>query len=91
LTVLTAVGLAEATRRVAARPLIIVADPARLAEVGPLLSGGSDCLVLVTRGHLVPSADPSGPAVSSGSAGRVVPPAPVTTPDSDALRRDLPA
>ena len=38
LTALAVTGLAEASRRVAARPLIIVADPARLAEVEPLLS-----------------------------------------------------
>lgn len=52
LTALAAAGLAEATRRVAARPLIIVADPARLAEVEPLLSLASDCLLLVTSGGL---------------------------------------
>lgn len=46
-----ATGLAEASRRVATRPLIIVADPARLSEVGPLLSMASDCLVLFTSAN----------------------------------------
>jgi transcriptional regulator with XRE-family HTH domain len=50
LTALAATGLAEATRRVAARPLIIVADPARLAEVEPLLSLAPGCLLVVTSG-----------------------------------------
>jgi transcriptional regulator with XRE-family HTH domain len=73
LTALASAGLAEATRRVAARPLIIVADPARLAEVGPLLSAASDCLLLVTSGHLIPG---SGAIPGSGTAApgaRVVP------------------
>jgi transcriptional regulator with XRE-family HTH domain len=52
LTALATTGLAEATRRVAARPLIIVADPARLAEVEPLLSLAQDCLLFVTSGGL---------------------------------------
>jgi transcriptional regulator with XRE-family HTH domain len=51
LTALAVTGLAEASRRAAARPLIIVADVARLAEVGSLLSAAPDCLVLVTGGQ----------------------------------------
>jgi transcriptional regulator with XRE-family HTH domain len=51
LTALAATGLAEATRKVTARPLIIVADPARLAEVEPLLSLAPDCLLVVTSGR----------------------------------------
>lgn len=54
LAALAATGLAEASRRAAARPLIIVTDAARLAEVEPLLSVAADCLVLVTSGDLVP-------------------------------------
>jgi transcriptional regulator with XRE-family HTH domain len=60
LTALAATGLAEASRRMAARPLIIVADPARLAEVEPLLSGAADYLVLVTSGSLMPGQDGPG-------------------------------
>lgn len=82
LAALAATGLAEASRRVAARPLIIVADPARLAEVEPLLSGASDCLVLVTSGRLMPSQD------APGSDTRVVP---LAARDPGARRRGLPA
>jgi transcriptional regulator with XRE-family HTH domain len=57
LTALAVTGLAEASRRAAARPLIIVADVARLAEMGPLLSAAQDCLVLITSGQLVAGLD----------------------------------
>jgi transcriptional regulator with XRE-family HTH domain len=57
LTALAVSGLAEASRRAAARPLIIVADVARLAEVETLLSAAQDCLVLITRGQLVAGPD----------------------------------
>ncbi len=57
LAVLASAGLAEASRRVAARPLIIVADVARLAEVEPLLSATPDCLLLVTSGQLLSGLD----------------------------------
>jgi transcriptional regulator with XRE-family HTH domain len=57
LTALAVTGLAEASRRVAAGPLIIVADPARLAEVEPLLSAAPDCLVLVTGARLAAGLD----------------------------------
>jgi transcriptional regulator with XRE-family HTH domain len=50
LTALAVTSLTEASRRLTARPLIIVADAARLAEVEPLLSTTPDCLVLVTSG-----------------------------------------
>jgi transcriptional regulator with XRE-family HTH domain len=83
LTALAATGLAEASRRVAARPLIIVADPARLAEVESLLAGTADCLVLVTSGSLLPGRDEPGGA-------RVVP-LPALDPDSDSQWRGLPA
>ena len=85
LTALAATGLAEATRRVAARPLIIVADPARLAEVEPLLSVASDCLLLLTSGDLLPGQD------TPGGAARVVPLAALPAPDPGPLRRGLPA
>ncbi len=81
LTALAATGLAEATRRVAARPLIIVADPARLAEVGPLLSVASDCLLLLTSGSLMPGQDAPGGA----------PVVPLPAPDPGPLPRELPA
>jgi transcriptional regulator with XRE-family HTH domain len=90
LTVLASAGLAEASRRVAARPLIIVADPARLAEVGPLLAAASDFLLLVTSAHLMPE-DGLADASLSGPGARVMPFAPVAAPDADALRRDVPA
>jgi transcriptional regulator with XRE-family HTH domain len=57
LTALAVTGLAEASRRAAARPLIIVADVARLAEVETLLSAAQDCLVLITNGQLVAGPD----------------------------------
>src|SRR6185437_7762584 len=57
LTALAATGLAAASRRVANRPLIIVADATRLAEVESLLSTAADCLVLVTSGALLPGQD----------------------------------
>jgi transcriptional regulator with XRE-family HTH domain len=57
LTALAVSGLAEASRRASARPLIIVADVARLAEVETLLSAAQDCLVLITRGQLVAGPD----------------------------------
>ena len=64
----------------AARPLIIVADPARLAEVEPLLAAASDCLLLVTSGPLM--SGPDAPVVSLAA---------VAAPDASALRRELPA
>jgi len=79
LMVLASARLAEASRRVAVRPLIIVADPARLAEVEPLLSAAFGCLLLVTSGHLM-----------SGPDAPVVPLA-AMAPDANALRRELPA
>jgi transcriptional regulator with XRE-family HTH domain len=85
LTALAATGLAEATRRVAARPLIIVADPTRLAEVESLLSAGSDCLLLLTSGDLM-----SGQRAAGGDA-RVVPLTALPAPDPGRLRRGLPA
>jgi transcriptional regulator with XRE-family HTH domain len=51
LAALALTSLTEASRRLTARPLIIVADAARLAEVEPLLSTTPDCLVLVTSGQ----------------------------------------
>jgi transcriptional regulator with XRE-family HTH domain len=86
LTALAATGLAEASRRVAARPLIIVADPARLAEVGPLLAA-SDCLVLVTSGSLMAGQD-DGSGPPPGRDARVVP---LAAPDLGGMRRGLPA
>lgn len=83
LTALAATELAEASRRMAARPLIIVADPARLAEVEPLLSGAADCLVLVTGGSPGPGQDGPG-----GEPPRVVP---LSALDSDPHRRGLSA
>lgn len=82
LTALATIGLAEATRRVAARPLIIVADPTRLAEVEPLLSLASDCLLLLTSGNLLP-----GQGTPAGGA-RVVP---LPAPDPGPFQRGLPA
>lgn len=82
LTALAAIGLAAASKRVAARPLIIVADPARLAEVQPLLSGAADCLVLVTSGGLMPGQD------ATGGGARVVP---LAGPDPGPQRRGRPA
>lgn len=82
LAALAVTGLAEASRRVAARPLIIVADLARLPEVEPLLSVASDCLVVVTSGSLLPGQDgPGGDAL-------VVP---LAALDPGVLRRGLPA
>jgi transcriptional regulator with XRE-family HTH domain len=82
LTALAVSGLAEASRRVAARPLIIVADPARLPEVEPLLSLASDCLVVVTSGNPTPGQD------ELGGDTRVVP---LAALDLGELRRGFPA
>jgi transcriptional regulator with XRE-family HTH domain len=65
LAVFASARLAEASRRVTARPLIIVADPARLAEVEPLLSAAPDCLLLVTSGHLMSGMSGLGASVVS--------------------------
>ena len=65
LTALAATGLGAAGRRIATRPLIIVADATRLAEVESLLSAVANCLVLVTSGDLIAGQD--------GAAARVVP------------------
>jgi transcriptional regulator with XRE-family HTH domain len=62
LTAPAATGLAAASRRVAALPLIIVADPARLAEVERQLSAAPDCLVLRAGGTLMPGQDVPGGA-----------------------------
>jgi transcriptional regulator with XRE-family HTH domain len=83
LAVLASARLAEAGRRVAARPLIIVADPARLAEVEPLLAAASDCLLLVTSGPLMSGmSGPDTPVVSLAA---------MAAPDASAPRRELPA
>jgi len=85
LAALASAGLVEASRRVAARPLIIVADPARLAEVQPLLSAATDCLLLLTSGQLMPVPGVPGPDA------RVVPLTAVALPEASALRGDVPA
>jgi transcriptional regulator with XRE-family HTH domain len=76
-------GLAAASRRTSTRPLIIVADATRLAEVESLLSTTADCLVLVTGGDLLPGQD--------GAGARVVPLTAMTAPSPSMLRRELPA
>ena len=75
-------GLA-ASRRASTRPLIIVADATRLAEVEFLLSTTADCLVLVTGGDLLPGQD--------RADARVVPLPAMTAPSPSMLRRELPA
>ena len=76
-------GLAAGARRVASRPLIIVADATRLAEVESLLSTAADCLVLVTGGGLPPGQD--------GAEARVVPLTAMTTTGPGLLRHERPA
>jgi transcriptional regulator with XRE-family HTH domain len=76
-------GLAAASRRTSTRPLIIVADATRLAEVQSLLSTTADCLVLVTGGGPLPGQD--------GADARIVPLTAMVASGPGMLRQELPA